>query len=545
MRREGLACTAPERPDLTSTMATVDNMRRRGVVVWRQLDRVFDAAFGSALNPLRHLGAIGFLCFWLLAISGIYLYAVLDTSASGAHPSIARLAQQPWFYGGWLRSLHRYAADAFVLLMALHLLREWMHGHYRGFRRFSWLTGVPLIVFAFVSAIGGFWLNWDQLGQFSAIATAEWLDALPLLAAPLARNFLSAEAVSDRLFSLFVFVHLGVPLLMVFGLWFHIQRITRAAVFPPRPLALGVGGLLLVLALAWPVTQHAPADLSVVPAALSFDWILLFLHPLTYATSAGFVWLLVVGSGLLLLALPFVPQIGKPAALPLSMQVAQVDAANCNGCRRCFADCPYAAITMVPHPNLKLGKELAQVNPDLCAGCGICAGACPSSTPFRSVAELVTGIDMPQLTVQALRRQLQQGLSAQRAERPIVVFGCDHGVPLRQLGGADLVPLSLLCAGMLPPSFIDYALRDGAAGVLVSGCAEGGCEYRLGQRWAAERLQGLREPHLRDTVTPGQLAVAWTAAGDAAGLQAALDGLRRRLAAAATTSPPLMASAHD
>ena len=37
------------------------------------------------------------------------------------------------------------------------------------------------IGFVFVAAIGGFWLNWDQLGQFSAIATAEWLDALPLL----------------------------------------------------------------------------------------------------------------------------------------------------------------------------------------------------------------------------------------------------------------------------------------------------------------------------------------------------------------------------
>ena len=63
---------------------------------------------------------------------------------------------------------------------------------------------MPLIGFVFVSAIGGFWINWDQLGQFSAIATAEWLDALPLLAAPLARNFLVADAVSDRLFSLFV-----------------------------------------------------------------------------------------------------------------------------------------------------------------------------------------------------------------------------------------------------------------------------------------------------------------------------------------------------
>ncbi len=271
-------------------MRHLGRIRHSGLAGWQRVERVFDATFGSGLNPLRHLGALGFLCFWLLALSGIYLYAVIDTSAEGAYRSIERLAHVPWYAAGWLRSLHRYAADAFVLLMALHLAREWLHGHYQGIRRFSWLTGVPLIVFAFVSAIGGFWLNWDQLGQFSAVATAEWLDALPLLATPLARNFLTVGAVGDRLFSLFVFVHLGVALMMIFGLWFHVQRLTRAAVFPPRPLALATFAVLCVLALGAPITSHPPADAGTVPTALALDWILLFLHPLTYATSAGAVW---------------------------------------------------------------------------------------------------------------------------------------------------------------------------------------------------------------------------------------------------------------
>jgi coenzyme F420-reducing hydrogenase delta subunit/ferredoxin len=512
-------------------------LRQRGLAGWQRIERVFDAAFGSASNPLRQLGALGFLCFWLLALSGIYLYAVIDTSADGAYRSIDHLSRQPWFHGGWLRSLHRYAADAFVVVMAMHLLREWLHGHYQGFRRFSWLTGVPLIVFAFVSAIGGFWLNWDQLGQFSAVASAEWIDALPLFATPLARNFLTASAVSDRLFSLFVFVHLGVALLMVFGLWFHIQRITRAAVFPPRPLALATVGTLLLLALALPVTSHPPADVSVLPGALALDWILLFVHPLTYATSAGGVWLGVAASLLLLFALPFLPQPVRPA-------VAQVDPDNCNGCRRCFEDCPYAAVTMVPHPNGRAGKELARVNAHLCASCGICAGACPSSTPFRSAADLVTGIDMPQLTVGTLRRRMRAGLAALQAESKIVVFGCDRGARVERLAGADVLSLSLLCTGMLPPSFIDYALRDGAAGVLVSGCAEGACEFRLGQRLTAERLQGLREPYLRTSAAPERLAVAWAGAGDEGVLHAALDTLRQRLHAAASPASLQPAAQH-
>ena len=493
---------------------------------YRRLEQRFDGPFGAALNPWRHLGALGFALFWLLAISGIYLYAVLDTSAQEAWHSIDRLSREQWYLGGVLRSLHRYAADAFVLVMGAHLLRELLFGRYSGFRRFSWWTGVPLLLFGFVCAIGGFWLNWDQLGQFSAQATAEWLDALPMLAAPLTRNFLQAGAVSDRLFSLFVFVHLGVPLLLVFGLWFHIQRISRAAVFPPRTLAIGTLATLLALALAAPVMSHAPADLAVEPATLALDWVLLFVHPLARAAGAGVVWIALGATLLWLLALPL---LRRPAPLP----VAVVDPANCNGCRRCFDDCPYAAVTMVPHSDKRL-RQLARVDADLCAACGICVGACPSSTPFRSAAELVTGIDMPSAPIGRLRRQLQQQLAAMDASASrFVVFGCDQGARVDTLAARDVATFSLICTGQLPPSFIEYALRDGADAVLVAGCCGDGCEFRLGARWTAERVSGAREPHLRAGVPGERIALAWADVGQEATLRSALQALRRQINPAA------------
>ena len=69
---------------------------------------------------MRHLGALAFLLFWMLAASGVYLYLRFDTSASGAYASIGELE---WWFGGVLRSVHRYAADAFVVVTVLHLLR--------------------------------------------------------------------------------------------------------------------------------------------------------------------------------------------------------------------------------------------------------------------------------------------------------------------------------------------------------------------------------------------------------------------------------------
>ena len=494
-------------------------MQSQALVLWRRLEHGFDAALGSA-NPLRHLGSLGFLFVWLLALSGIYLYAAIDTSAGGAWRSIDTLSREQWWAGGVLRSLHRYGADAFVAVTFAHLLREWLHGRYAAFRRYSWLTGVVLLPLAFVCAIGGFWLNWDRLGQFSAVATAEWLDALPLFATPLVRNFIGVSAVSDRLFSLFVFVHLGVPLLVVFGLWAHVQRLARAEVFPPRALALGSMAALLALALAAPVLSQAPADLSRVPSVLPLDWILLFVHPLAYAISGEATWVLLGGALALLVALPFLPRRAAPAP------VAVVDPTNCNGCRRCFEDCPYAAIEMVPHP-LHARRQLARVGADLCASCGICVGACPSSTPFRRAETLVTGIDMPQQPIDAVRQRLHGGLAALPGPRRYVVFGCERGANVASVEAGDVHAAGLVCTGMLPPSFVEYALRHGADGVVVAGCRDAGCEFRLGMRWTAQRLEGRREPHLRDSVPRERLRVVEADAGEEHRLADALDELRR------------------
>lgn len=503
-----------------------DTLQRGGQFALQRVEHAFDAVFGAAGNPWRHLGALGFYFYWLVAASGLYLYTVLDTSTEGIHSSIDYYTYEQWYLGGWLRSLHRYAADALVVVMFLHLVREFCYGRWHGFRWFSWISGVPLVWLVYASGIGGYWLVWDRLAQFSAIASAEWFDWLPFFDDTVARNFLTPGAVTDRFFSLLVFLHIGIPLLLLLALWVHIQRISRADVFPSRPLALGTLAALLVLSLVHPTLSHAPANLARVPSPLDLDWYYLFVHPLMYATSPGQLWAL---AGLLTLALFLVPLLPHPRQQP----VARVDPPNCNGCGRCFDDCPYAAVAMEPHPD-KPGHKLARVIPELCASCGICAGACPASTPFRSTEELVTGIDMPQLPVGALRRRLEQQLAALSAAPKVVVFGCDCAAAVGGLASDATAAISLICTGMLPLSFVEYALRGGADGVLITGCREGGCAYRLGTRWTGERLTRRREPHLRANVPGERLRVAWADAREDAVLGGALEAFRNDLKALAS-----------
>jgi ferredoxin/coenzyme F420-reducing hydrogenase delta subunit len=493
---------------------------------WQAMEALFDRFFGARANPWRHLGALGFLLFWIVAASGIFLYVVLDTSVEGVYRSIEHLSRAQWYFGGVVRSLHRYASDGFMLVMVLHLVRELVHGRFLGFRWFTWVTGVPLLWLALAAGVVGFWIVWDQLAQFSAIASMEWLDSLKLFAQPLTRNFLIPGAVSDRFFSLLVFLHIGLPLLVLLVLWIHIQRVTRPDTRPASTLTWGALAAMIGLSLAAPVQSLPAADLSTVPAAMSFDWFYLAPNALMYRWSPAALWWAAAAVTALLVLLPWLPRRRREA-------LAVVDPANCNGCGRCFADCPYDAITMEPRPDGRREGQLAVVDPSLCASCGICAGACPSSTPFRSIAELVSGIDMPQLPIGQLRSRLKLQLARLKGNVKVIVFGCEHAADVRVLQAPDTAVASLLCTGQLPPSFVEYAIRQGADGVLVTGCSECDCSFRLGNDWTVQRLRGEREPHLRRRVSRDRLCMTW-AGRDTERLRQELTRFRLQLARSGT-----------
>ena len=273
-----------------------------------RVEAVFNTAFGDRLNPLYHLGEIGFFLFWIVAGSGLYLYAFFETGVAGAHASVQALTHGQWFAGGILRTAHRHASDAMVMVMLLHMVRHFAFDRLRGLRWFSWVTGVALIWLVYVLGINGYMLPWDRVAQFVVVATFEWLDALPTFGGSLMRNFIYASSVNDRLFSLLAFVHIGVSLVLLLLLFVHVQRVPKANTLPPRSIMASLGLTLLMLALATPaLSQGGAADLGLAAGTLALDWFYLALLPLLYRLPLGTVWALVAASTALLLALPWLP----------------------------------------------------------------------------------------------------------------------------------------------------------------------------------------------------------------------------------------------
>jgi ferredoxin/coenzyme F420-reducing hydrogenase delta subunit len=490
---------------------------RRGFAL---IEQPFDRLFGPALNPLAQLGALGFFFFWIVAVSGIYLFIFFDTGIERAYQSVEYLTQDQWFHAGVMRSFHRYASDLMVVMVVVHLLREFAYDHYRGVRWFSWFTGLPIIWLLYASGITGYWLVWDKLAQYVAIVSSELLDWLPIFGEPIARNFISTGTLTSRFFSLMVFMHVAVPLFLLFIMWVHILRISRPKVNPPRALALLSLAALVAVSIWKPALSQGHADLAKVPTAVGLDWFFLPLYPLTSIWSNGAVWAFLGAFSLMIAMMPWLPPLRRAKA-------AEVDLAHCNGCTRCAEDCPYEAIRMVRRTDGMPFPTQAQVNPSLCVSCGICVGACPSSTPFRRSDELKTGIDLPDYSLKELRERVIGVADQLAGPGRVIVLACEHGAAAGRLDGTVVLP----CVAMAPPSLIDFILsRDLADGVVVAGCAESACYNRLGIKWTEQRFAGERDPYLRARVPRDRIATIWASALEARKAEADIAAFAARIA---------------
>lgn len=473
----------------------------------RFLARMFDAVerplnrlVGPSLNPFAQLGTLAFFQFWVVAVTGIYLFFFFDTGIERAYSSVESITIRHWYHAGVMRSIHRYASDLMVVFMVLHLLREFARDRYRGARWYSWFTGVPVLWLLFISGITGYWLVWDTLAQYVAIISSEMLDRLGIFGEPIARNFVSTGTLTSRFFTLLVFLHIAVPLFLLFAMWVHILRISRPKVNPPRTLAAISLAALLVVSFIYPALSQGPADLTRLPATLGLDWFFLPLYPIAAGFSPDLLWGILIVASVILAAMPWLPPLRRARA-------AVVDLAHCNGCTRCAEDCPYEAIRMVPRTDgLPFATE-AKVNESLCVACGICMGSCPSSTPFRRTENLVTGIDLPDLPLQEVRARAHAVSAKLEGPTRVMVLGCEHGAAGPR-AGADT--LELPCVSMAPPSLIDYILsRDLADAVVIAGCSESSCYQRLGVDWMKKRVARERDPYLRTRVPRERLRMVW------------------------------------
>jgi len=469
---------ADPRPRLLAWRPPGARLLERGLTA---VDALFDRVYSARYNPLYRTGTLASLCLAIALVTGVYLLFVYEI---GRPYESVEAIQRDVLLGRWIRALHRYASDAAVLAVALHVLRLLIQAKTWGPRALAWITGVLLTGMMLVSAVTGFVLVWDGLGQKLAVAGARMLRLLPIFPEPPDRAFVGDVPVSAQFFFMNLFLHVAVPLGMVCFLWLHTARLARAAWFPERRITLATAAGLALLALVWPAPLPPPADLLALPGRVATDWFYAFWLPLADGSPPAAL-AVVTALTLLLCAVPWVL---RPSA-PARPRAAAVDPETCEGCQQCFQDCPYDAIRMLPGLHPERHPLRAEVQADLCVSCGLCAGSCASlaiGPPARTARDQL-----------AAARELVA--TCPTAARRVLLVGCVSNAGVvdrlrrRYAGDGAVAFFDVACAGTLHPGTVAYLGRHFSS-TLVVPCPPQNCVHREGSVLAHARLEHERAP---------------------------------------------------
>jgi hypothetical protein len=124
----------------------------------------------------------------------------------------------------------------------------------------------------------------------------------------------------------------------------------------------------------------------------------------------------------------------------------------------------------------------------------------------------VPGIDLPDRSAAAIRADIIERAEPESSRPRVLVFGCkgDRDADTLRRAGADVITVN--CMAQLQPSYLDFVLSRGHAdGILLLGCRDGNCNYRLGAEWAEQRIARERDPRLRKRTDTTLIALAWQA----------------------------------
>ncbi len=160
----------------------------------------------------------------------------------------------------------------------------------------------------------------------------------------------------------------------------------------------------------------------------------------------------------------------------ISVFTSKVDEHLCRGCGLCEEICGYCAVRVLYRGD---GVFTAQVNEDACRGCGACVAVCPTGA-----------IDQNHFTAKRINQVTGRNLRSGKDRFPIVVFACRWSNVLKKMSGKLPVEVvGVMCTSRIISGDVLRAFENGAAGVLILGCADDACHYEFGSRAAGENIQ--------------------------------------------------------
>jgi quinol-cytochrome oxidoreductase complex cytochrome b subunit len=180
-----------------------------------------------ATNYIYCFGGIAFVLFIILVITGILLAVYYQPTPDTAYQSVVNIATHVQF-GWWIRSIHKWAAGAMVLLVFIHMLRVFFTSAYKRPRELNWLSGVALLMLTMGFGFTGYLLPWDQKAYWATRVGTDIAGSTPFIGHFLLVSLRGGETISaatlGRFYDLHVLVFPAIIILLLGGHFWMIRR---------------------------------------------------------------------------------------------------------------------------------------------------------------------------------------------------------------------------------------------------------------------------------------------------------------------------------
>jgi quinol-cytochrome oxidoreductase complex cytochrome b subunit len=173
------------------------------------------------------LGVIATILFGILAFTGIWLMFYYFPSATEAYGRMLDLRSSVDF-GFVLRNVHKWSAEAMVLVVVLHMARVFFTGGYKPPREFNWVIGVLLLLLTLGLSFTGYLLPWDQLAFWAITVGTSIAGYAPVMGEPMRHFLLGGQEVGQEALVRFYVLHVCIlPGLMSILIAIHFWRIRK------------------------------------------------------------------------------------------------------------------------------------------------------------------------------------------------------------------------------------------------------------------------------------------------------------------------------
>lgn len=233
--------------------------------------------------------------FVLQVITGFMLWSAYSPSTRTAWESVYYI-QHEMYLGYMIRGIHHFAAQAMVVLMAIHLVQVIIDGAYKAPRELNFWLGIVLLQIVLGLSLTGYLLPWDQKGYYATQVTTNIMSATPVVGDQVQVLAQGGSAYGHHTLTRFFAMHAGIlPALLVGFLVVHIYVFRRHGLtvadenhapettfWPDQVLkdavaCLAVLAVVLLLVLFKGTELNAPADPAVKFDAARPEWYFLFL----------------------------------------------------------------------------------------------------------------------------------------------------------------------------------------------------------------------------------------------------------------------------